>query len=162
MLDLTETRPCLQERLATCEAKWDFIARYSGRRSPEWIGVRLGMTAKQVCLFMSRHELGPTTRGDLLTTGVVADMLGCTQQWVLRLIKRGKLYGFRNPGGWWNNKTTRRVWLIPRHGVERYLRERGQPTDDVRLTEDCGWPQVILRKGGKRRAHRISSAHTLR
>ena len=150
---LTETlqiRPCLRERVATCQARWDFIARYAGRRSPEWIGERLGMTAFQVGAFMDRHSIGPTTRSDLLTSGYVADILGCTQQWVVRLIKQGKLRGWRNPGGWRGNKSGRQWWLIPRHEVTRYLLEHGRRADDVRLTEDDGWPRVILARGGKR------------
>ncbi len=115
---------------------------------------QLGMTPDQVRRFMERHELGPTTRTDLLTSGMVADLLGCTQHWVIRLVKKGRLYGWRNPGGCRNNRSGRKVWLIPRTEVERYLREHGQRTDDVRLHEPCGWPQVILPKGGKRRRTR--------
>lgn len=98
-IDEKPIRPCLVERKAICEAKWDFIARYAGRRTPAWIGRCLGMTEKAVRRFMQRHGVCPTTRDDLLLSGDVADLLGCTQQWVVRLIKAGKLRGWRNPGG---------------------------------------------------------------
>ncbi len=152
-MSLADARPCHRERLAECAARWDMIARYAGQRSPEWIGKRLGMTADQVNRFMERHGCGPTTRDDLLTTGYVADILGCTQQWVLRLVKRGRLHGWRNPGPCRGNKSGRRWWLIPRADVQRYLAEQGRRADDVRLSEPSGWPQVrVARHRGKRRS----------
>lgn len=159
-MDLSATRPCLRKRKAECAARWDMIARYAGQRSPEWIGRRLGMTADQVNRFMERHGCGPTTRDDLLTSGYVADLLGCTQQWVVRLVKAGKLRGWRNPGGCRGNKSGRRWWLISRHSVQQYLAEHGKPADHVLLTEPSGWPQVkIARRGGKN--DRLRSAATL-
>ena len=155
------TRPCHVKAKAVCEGRWDTIARYAGLRSPAWIGRRLGMGADQVNRFMERHGCGPTVRDDLLTSGYVADLLGCTQHWVVRLVKAGKLRGWRNPGPCRGNKSGRRIWLIPRHAVESYLREHGRSTDDVRLTEPSGWPQVILAKHQRRNHDPLSTARIL-
>ena len=129
-------RPCHVKRLAIVAAKWDFVARYAGRRTPAWMAKRLGMTETAVVRFMWRHGVCPTTRDDLLVSSSVADLLGCTQQWVVRLIKAGKLRGWRNPGGVW--------WLVPRSEVEHFLKQEGRRTDDVRLREASGWPGVRL------------------
>lgn len=135
-------RPCLRERKALTAARWDLIARYAGRRTPAWIGRCLGLGEQQVVRFMQRHGISPTTRDDLLISSIVADILGCTQQHVVRLIKAHKLCGWRNPGGRW--------WLCPRESVQRYLKERGQRADDVRLMEPSGWPSVVTRRGWRR------------
>ncbi len=140
-----QTRPCLARRKAQTEAKWDFIARYAGRRTPEWIGTRLGLSARAVVRFMWRHGLAPTTRDDLLRPIEVAEILGCTQQWVVRLIKAGRLSGYRNPGGTW--------WLVPHWAVERYLKDTRQPTRaPAWLGEPSGWPQVVLARHHRARS----------
>lgn len=142
-------RPCLRERLSIRDARWDFIARYAGRRTPAWIGRCLGLTSCQVIRFMWRYGVGPTQRDDLLLSSDVADILGCTQQWVVRLIKAKKLRGWRNPGGQW--------WLVPREAVTSYLKQDGQNSDDIRLNEPSGWPGIKLsthgHRGGKRQCY---------
>lgn len=133
-------RPCLAKRKAMTEARWSFIARYSGHRTPEWIGRRLGMSPEAVVRFMWRYGCAPTTRDDLLSPLEVGEILGYTQQWVVRLIKRGRLRGWRNPGGRW--------WLIPRDAVDRYLSERNLPRAKrpAWFDEPSGWPRAVRRR----------------
>lgn len=45
---------------------------------------------------------------------VAAEMMGCTDVWVLRLLKAGQLEGFRLSG---------RAWAVSRSSVEKNLRE---------------------------------------
>jgi excisionase family DNA binding protein len=114
----------------------DVIARYVGYRTPEWIAKRLGISARRVRNLIWQEGLCPTQRDELLTTGEAAEILGYTQQWVLRLVKAGKLRGHRNPGGRW--------MLIPRESVQSYLKAHGQTSRDPRLTAPVGWPRAVL------------------
>lgn len=117
----------------------DFISRYAGRRTVEWIAERLRVKPVTVRVIMWEEGIAPTLRDDLLTTGHVADILGYSQQWVLRLWKRGRLRGWRNPGGRW--------LLIPREEVQSFLARQGRTSDDPRLTDELAWPRVIVRRG---------------
>lgn len=116
----------------------DFISRYMGRRAVEWMAKRLHVAPITVRNIMWQEGLAPTLRDDLLTSGHVAEILDCSQQWVVKLIKARKLYGWRNPGGRW--------WLVPRESVQRYLATVGRRADDVRLTDALAWPRAVMRR----------------
>ena len=117
-------------------ARIDFIARYAGRRRPQWIAERLGISPGAVIRLMWREGLSPTQRDDLLTTGHAADILGYSQQWINGLCRRGILHGWRNPGGRW--------WLIPREEIQRFLVDIGKRSSDPRLTDVLAWPRVLV------------------
>lgn len=51
---------------------------------------------------------------EYVSVPVAAEMLGCTDVWVIRLLKAGQLDGFRLSG---------RAWAVSRASVERNLRE---------------------------------------
>jgi excisionase family DNA binding protein len=51
---------------------------------------------------------------DYVSVPVAAEMLGCTDVWVLRLLKAGNLEGFRLSG---------RAWAVSRASVKRNLKE---------------------------------------
>lgn len=47
---------------------------------------------------------------DFVSVPVAAEMMGCTDVWVLRLLKSGELEGFRLSG---------RAWAVSRQSVEK-------------------------------------------
>lgn len=51
---------------------------------------------------------------DWVSVPVAAEMLGCTDVWVIRLIRNGSLEAFRLSG---------RAWAVKRESVEKNLRE---------------------------------------
>lgn len=51
---------------------------------------------------------------DWVSVPVAAEMLGCTDVWVIRLIRNGSLDGFRLSG---------RAWAVSRASVEKNLQE---------------------------------------
>ena len=125
------------------QAQVDFISRYIGRRTVAWIGQHLGLSVRRVYNIVYEEGIGPTCRTDFLTTGHVADILGCSQQWVARLCRSGRMRAWRNPGGSW--------WLIPVDEVRRWAARLQAGGDDPRLTEPSGWPGVRI--GRVRRDH---------
>ena len=54
------------------------------------------------------------TPPDWVSVPIAAEMLGCTDVWVIRMIHRGELDGFRLSG---------RAWAVKRASVEKNLRE---------------------------------------
>lgn len=55
-----------------------------------------------------------TERREYVSVPDAAEMLGCTDVWVIRLINRGDLDGFRLSG---------RAWAVSRESVEKNLQE---------------------------------------
>lgn len=53
-------------------------------------------------------------RADWISVPQAAEMLGCTDVWVIRLIRNGTLDAFRLSG---------RAWAVSRESVEKNLRE---------------------------------------
>lgn len=51
---------------------------------------------------------------DWISVPVAAEMLGCTDVWVIRMIHRGELEGFRLSG---------RAWAVSRKSVAKNLKE---------------------------------------
>lgn len=51
---------------------------------------------------------------DWISVPVAAEMLGCTDVWVIRMIQRGDLEGFRLSG---------RAWAVSRKSVAKNLKE---------------------------------------
>lgn len=51
---------------------------------------------------------------DFVSVPVAAEMLGCTDVWVLRLLRAGELDGFRLNG---------RAWAVKRSSIEKNLHE---------------------------------------
>lgn len=51
---------------------------------------------------------------DYISVPVAAEMLGCTDVWVIRMIQRGDLEGF---------KLSQRAWAVRRSSVEQNLRD---------------------------------------
>lgn len=121
----------------------EFIQRWMGYRTRQWMARHLGMSMKALDSFMDRNELAPTLRDGLLRTGEAADILGVSPQSVIALIKRGDLRGWRNPGGVW--------WVVPRDEVTRFIARHGQVSDDMRLRGDISGPRVIRAWHGARR-----------
>jgi hypothetical protein len=124
--------------------QYDFIARYSGKRSLEWIGQHLSISPKTVLSIIYAEGLAPTQRDDLLTTSHVADILGYSQQWIIHLCSTGRMRAWRNPTSVYRG---RRNWLIPRDEVSSWCLRQGKPRDDPRLTDPLAWPRAILRRG---------------
>jgi len=54
------------------------------------------------------------TPPDWVSVPIAAEMLGCTDVWVIRMIHRGELDGFKLSG---------RAWAVKRASVEKNLRE---------------------------------------
>lgn len=54
---------------------------------------------------------------DYVSVPVAAEMLGCTDVWIIRMIHRGELEGFRLSG---------RAWAVSRASVEKNRREYEQ------------------------------------
>ncbi len=117
------------------QAQVDCISRYIGFRRPEWIGKRLRISARRVVNICAQEGIGPTCRTDLLTTGHVADILGCSQQWVAALCRSGRMRAWRNPGGRW--------WLIPVSEAKRWAQRMQQGESDPRLAPESGWPRAV-------------------
>jgi len=53
-------------------------------------------------------------RPEWVSVPVAAEMLGCTDVWVIRLVQRGTLDGFRLSG---------RAWAVSRASIEKNLKE---------------------------------------
>lgn len=51
---------------------------------------------------------------DFVSVPVAAEMMGCTDVWVIRLLKSGQLEGFRLNG---------RAWAVKRSSVEKNVQE---------------------------------------
>ncbi len=136
----------------------DFISRYSGVRSLEWIAERLRVSPRTVANIIDQEGLGPTTRGDYLTSGQAAELLSYSPQWVTTLCRTGRLPARRNP----TSRYPGRWWLIPREAVQRWLASNGQQSADVRLTEPSAWPRAIPRQPWRRKRQAIPIPHLSR
>lgn len=55
-----------------------------------------------------------TKKPDWISVPVAAEMLGCTDVWVIRLIQRGDLEGF---------KLNARAWAVSRKSVEKNVQD---------------------------------------
>lgn len=58
--------------------------------------------------------MGKEKEADYLSVPVAAQRLGCSDVWVIRMIQRGDLEGFRLSG---------RAWAVKRTSVEKNLKE---------------------------------------
>lgn len=58
--------------------------------------------------------MGKETEPEYVSVPVAAERLGCSDVWVIRMIQRGDLEGFRLSG---------RAWAVKRSSVEKNLRE---------------------------------------
>lgn len=79
----------------------DFL-RLGGRRS------LLGMVGP--CLWHESTEVERMPEQDWVSVPVAAEMLGCSDVWVIRMIQNGALEGFRLSG---------RAWAVSRKSVEK-------------------------------------------
>ena len=58
--------------------------------------------------------MGNSTAGKWLSVPEAAEIMGCTESWVIRLVKAGQLEGFRLNG---------RAWAVLRSDAEKNARE---------------------------------------
>lgn len=120
------------------QARLDFLARYAGYRTPKWMAKRLGISVEHCRHLLWQNDIAPTMRDEFLTSGLAAELLGCSQQWVTRLCRRGVLRAHRNPGGKW--------WLVERSAVQEMIARLGRACQDPLLTRASSWPRVVLAK----------------
>ena len=96
------------------------------------IAKRLGRTRKSVVQWCQRNGQYPT-RQQWVTSGQAAELTGWSPQWIVRLVKAGKLRGRRVPGGrWWlidpDSLPRRPEWRVlkPWHERDKAVRVRGE------------------------------------
>ena len=61
------------------------------------------------------------TNEEFFTTGEVADILGCSKQWVSHLAREGKIESYRLQGSGWHR--------IKKSTLEKYIQDNNIPVE---------------------------------